>query len=138
MVHKGYLKVYQIALIFNFAEGGISIPCEYRSYLTLLNASKFFTDVKAYGDVKHFEMPYVCKVRKGQTLAPQAQMVFKFKHPNWDIKKQDKNNSKHNERHAVLKYTVSVTGTIHGLLGYFDTKLYKDVYLSCYQIFILD
>ncbi|KAH3824362.1 hypothetical protein DPMN_126197 [Dreissena polymorpha] len=37
-----------------------------------------------------------------------------------------------NSRFKSLEYHVENTAVLHGFAGYFDTMLYKDVYLSMY------
>jgi protein arginine N-methyltransferase 5 len=37
-----------------------------------------------------------------------------------------------NSRFKSLEYHVENTAVLHGFAGYFDTQLYKDVYLSMY------
>lgn len=41
------------------ADGGISIPCKYVSYLAPITSSKLHNEVKAYSDLVHFETPCV-------------------------------------------------------------------------------
>ncbi|XP_052284761.1 protein arginine N-methyltransferase 5-like isoform X2 [Dreissena polymorpha] len=108
-------------------DDGISIPCEYTSYLAPLQSSKLYNEVRASKDrdkpaESNFEMPYVVRLHNCQILAP-PQPVFKFHHPN-------KAEVIDNSRFKSLEYHVENTAVLHGFAGYFDTMLYKDVYLS--------
>lgn len=48
---------------------------------TPITTNKLYSDVKAYGDLQHFETPYVVKFHKIHPLA-DTQEVFTFTHPN--------------------------------------------------------
>eukprot|EP01052_Picozoa_sp_SAG31_P009562 SAG31_NODE_505_length_14757_cov_20.172943_7_plen_90_part_00 len=59
------------------APGGISIPCKCTSQLAPITSSKLHNEVKAYGDLKHFETPYVVKFHNVNQLA-DAKECFIF------------------------------------------------------------
>jgi len=101
--------------------GGISIPCEYTSYVAPLASSKLWNAAKAFKDKEHMETMYVVKVHAAQQLA-EAQACFRFEHPNWE--------EHSNERDIVLTFPIEQTSTIHGFVGYFDSRLYGDHYIS--------
>lgn len=103
---------------------GISIPQSYTSFLQPITSHKLWNDVHAYDDIEHFETPFVVKLFKVTPLA-RTQPVFTFEHPNRAAVID-------NARSAKLSFQCTVPGgaLCHGLAGYFDTYLYKDVTLS--------
>ncbi|XP_069112607.1 protein arginine N-methyltransferase 5-like [Argopecten irradians] len=108
-------------------DDGISIPCEYQSYLAPLQSEKLHNEVKSCKEKDkpleyNFEMPYVVRLHNCKLIA-EPQPVFHFHHPNHD-------NVIDNSRYATLEFTVEENSVLHGLAGYFDTRLYKDVMLS--------
>lgn len=103
-------------------EGGVSIPAAYTSFLSPLMSSKLWNEVKALKEPKWFETPFVVNMRKVVELAsPQA--AFTFVHPN-------RASAIDNNRTATLRFPVTDAGVLHGLAGYFDSTLYKDVHIS--------
>jgi len=102
-------------------EDGISIPAEYTSYVAPLASAKLWNDAKAFKDLSHMETMYVVKVHAGCQLA-EAVECFKFSHPNWAAHS--------NERATVLSWDIEQASTIHGFVGYFDSRLYGDHYIS--------
>lgn len=104
-------------------EDGVSIPQSYTSFLAPLASTKLHNEVKAYGEsVKDMETAYVVKIHRGKTLA-KPQECFKFEHPN-------RAEVIDNSRYCRLKFALNETNVIHGLVGYFETVLYKDIKLS--------
>ncbi|KAL2864662.1 protein arginine N-methyltransferase [Aspergillus lucknowensis] len=69
-----------------------------------------------------------------ETPTPFVQTAWSFSHPNWDIPPQPPSTSmisnSHNVRRARLAFPVPNRGVCHGLGGYFETVLYRDVELS--------
>lgn len=108
-------------------DDGISIPCEYTSYLAPLQSSKLYNEVRASKEKDkpaetNFEMPYVVRLHNCQILAEPIP-VFNFKHPNRDEVID-------NTRFKTLQFDIENTSVLHGFAGYFDTKLFGNVYLS--------
>lgn len=103
-------------------DDGISIPCSYTSYIAPLASSKLHNEVKAWKDLKHFETAYVVKFHNANQVAT-SQECFTFVHPNRQIPID-------NTRYKKFQFKVTESETIHGFSGYFETKLYEDVYLS--------
>lgn len=108
-------------------DDGISIPCEYTSYLAPLQSSKLYNEVRASRDKDkssetNFETPYVVRLHNCQILA-NPKPVFHFFHPNRD-------EIIDNTRYKTIEFDVDSTAVLHGFAGYFDTRLYADVYLS--------
>ncbi|KAL1457835.1 hypothetical protein WDU94_008026 [Cyamophila willieti] len=109
-------------------EGGISIPYNYTSYIAPIMSHKLYSQVKAsmIKEYQHplfrFEQPYVVYQRNKYNIAP-PQPCFKFEHPCED---QDPDNS----RYTKATFHVANDSVLHGVAGYFDTYLYKDIMLS--------
>ncbi|XP_077538137.1 protein arginine N-methyltransferase 5-like [Haemaphysalis longicornis] len=108
-------------------DDGISIPCQYTSYLAPIQSHKLYSEVSALRDKdKHpltpFEVPYVVRLHNVTVLAEQ-QPLFTFVHPN-------KETPFDNNRYKVLKFEIPDNYHLHGFAGYFDTILYKDIKLS--------
>jgi protein arginine N-methyltransferase 5 len=101
---------------------GISIPCEYTSYLAPISSSKLWNEVKNFKDLKHFETSYVVRMFNFQQLA-DSKTCFRFVHPN-------KEEPIDNERFATLCFTSGASAAIHGLAGFFHARLYGDVCIS--------
>ncbi|XP_047327783.1 protein arginine N-methyltransferase 1.5 [Impatiens glandulifera] len=106
-------------------EDGISIPSSYTSFIQPITTSKLYNDVKLHKDLAHFETAYVVKLHRVARLAP-TKPVFTFDHPNISTNKS-------NQRYIKLRFEIPPdTGSalVHGLAGYFDAVLYKDVHLG--------
>lgn len=106
---------------------GISIPQSYTSYLQPITSHKLWCNVHAYGDLAHFETPYVVKLHRYTALSP-PQAVFTFTHPN-----RTHTGCIDNNRQATLHFqssVVDVSSMCHGFAGFFDALLYGDIHLS--------
>lgn len=108
-------------------EDGVSIPCEYTSYLAPLQSSKLYNEVRATKEKDkplemNFEMPYVVRLHNCQILA-DPKKVFHFKHPN-------RAEVIDNSRFTSVEFDVDKTAVLHGFAGYFHTTLYGNVDLS--------
>ena len=104
------------------ADDGISIPSEYISYIAPISSSKLHNEAKAYGDLAHFETPYVVKMHNVHQLC-ESKEVFTFVHPNVDEVID-------NRRYCSVEFEVGQNAVIHGLAGFFDATLYGDVHIS--------
>jgi len=102
--------------------GGISIPCDYTSYVAPLSSSKLWNEVKNFKDLLHFETPYVVKVHNAFEMA-ETKPCFYFSHP-------AENPNPDNSRYRLLRFDLSTGGTLHGFIGYFHSTLYRDVVIS--------
>ena len=108
-------------------DDGISIPCKYTSYATPLSSPKLFAEVTACKEVgkipeANYECPYVVRLQNVNYIDdPQA--VFTFVHPNRD-------DPIDNQRYICLNFKSGQASMIHGVAGFFDMVLYKDVVLS--------
>ena len=103
-------------------DSAISIPSQYTSYLAPISSSKLYNEVKSFNQQSHFETAYVVKVHNVHQLA-ESKECFTFKHPNWTLNFD-------NNRYQILKFRAEESSTLHGLVGYFDATLYKDVHIS--------
>lgn len=103
-------------------ENGISIPCEYTSFVSPIMSSKLWNEVKGQDTLKSFETPYVVRLHNFYALAP-TQKCFRFTHPNFHARID-------NKRQAELRFTAAESAVVHGLAGYFDAVLFEDVTLS--------
>jgi len=108
-------------------EDGISIPCKYTSYASPLSSPKLYAEVSGCREIgkipeAHFECPYVVRLQNVNYIA-DPQEVFTFHHPNYDTPIC-------NERYIRLEFETEETSMIHGIAGFFDMILYKDVTLS--------
>lgn len=109
-------------------EDGISIPCKYTSYAAPLSSPKLHAEVsgcKELGKIPEapFEAPYVVRLQN-VTYLDEPKAVFTFVHPNFVDEPID------NERYIQLDFTTKESSMIHGIAGFFDMVLYKDVVLS--------
>ncbi|XP_025417605.1 protein arginine N-methyltransferase 5-like isoform X1 [Sipha flava] len=113
-------------------DDGISIPCEYSSYLRPLMSHKLFSqtinnnnimDDSCISNSKNavFEQSYI--VLQPNSYKPtKTKKLFTFNHP--------KRNIDSNSRYKCLKYEINSNMQLHGFSGYFDAILYKDITIS--------
>ncbi|CAG8485867.1 5065_t:CDS:10 [Cetraspora pellucida] len=112
--------------------GGISIPTSYTAFISPISSSKLYNEVAAYKDLAHFETPYVVMFQSASELAKPCQ-VWRFDHPNSNISvDEDGNpiNNYHNTRYSKVTFNIRESGILHGIAGYFESILYKDIILS--------
>ncbi|KAI8807420.1 PRMT5 arginine-N-methyltransferase-domain-containing protein [Cladochytrium replicatum] len=112
-------------------ETGISIPSSYTSYVAPLASQKLYNEVTSQRDPTHVETPYVVKFQSVEELAPPA-AVWTFRHPgsNEQAPPGTVQFNIHNTRYGAAKFTISHDTVMHGIAGYFEAVLYKDVMLS--------
>ncbi|KAJ9072975.1 hypothetical protein DSO57_1021457 [Entomophthora muscae] len=114
-------------------DGGISIPCDYSSYLAPMSSVRLHESIAAYNEPSKFEIPYVVMFQQVRLLADPAK-TWTFTHPlpaSGDLVDASIDNSR-NDRYSVnrFKFTPDTEGLVHGLAGYFEATLYKDVVMS--------
>ncbi|KAI9596478.1 PRMT5 arginine-N-methyltransferase-domain-containing protein [Syncephalis fuscata] len=112
---------------------GISIPESYTSYIAPLSSAKLHKEVASLKSKTQYETPYVVLFSAvHQAAEPQA--TWTFDHPLKDPKTQQiiapRADNMHNIRYSSNTFTLTQAAMIHGIAGYFDTVLYKDVTLS--------
>jgi len=108
-------------------DDGISIPSSYTSFLSPIQSSKLYNEVRSCAERDKpyhasFEMSYVVHFRNRMELSP-PQALFTFVHPN-------KETPIDNSRSEILTFPIECDAMLHGFAGYFETVLYKDVMLS--------
>ena len=98
------------------------------SYLSPLAGSKLWNEARhsrvIETQLKALETAYVVKLHNALPLAP-PQTCFTFDHPNpqWP-------DHVDNSRYRRLRFTLAEGATVHGLAGYFESCLYRDVFIS--------
>lgn len=110
-------------------EGGISIPASYTAFAAPLASNRLNNNVAAYKDLEHYETPYVVMFQQVCELA-EAKPLWEFHHPNKQVKDEGQLNNLHNTRYSQAKFTVKHDMVMHGIAGYFESVLYKDVMIS--------
>lgn len=81
-----------------------------------------WNEVKAYKELKNFETAYVVKLFNFKHLA-EAKPCFRFWHPNHSSPID-------NRRYTFMSFKSTDNATIHGMAGYFEAMLYKDIAIS--------
>ncbi|KAI8065879.1 PRMT5 arginine-N-methyltransferase-domain-containing protein [Gongronella butleri] len=113
-------------------DDGISIPANYTAFCAPLASTKLHNEVAAYKDLEHFETPYVVMFQQTCELA-ESEALWTFSHPNKTFPVCDSSNplnNQHNGRYQQVSFDVDKPMTMHGLAGYFESVLYKDVMIS--------
>ncbi|KDN44206.1 hypothetical protein RSAG8_05679, partial [Rhizoctonia solani AG-8 WAC10335] len=120
---------------------GISIPASYTAYLAPISASKLYNDPSGIlRDNKGAETPYVVMLHainmlsggdedKHPRCGPTIQDCWTFEHPRkivLDPQGLPITNT-HNNASCHLTFHIPCAGLMHGLAGYFEAVLYKDV-----------
>ncbi|KAJ3368146.1 Protein arginine N-methyltransferase 5 [Allomyces arbusculus] len=106
---------------------GVSIPHSYTPFWAPVSSSKLWTEASAAKTVAALETPYVVMIRDATVLA-DPQPVWTFTHPVPVATMQPEN--AHNERYSMTEFTMRDEALVHGMAGYFECVLYKDVLLS--------
>lgn len=102
---------------------GISIPYRYRSFIAPIQSYKIYSEVKRCKEYDHpHEAPYVVLFHNHCRIA-EEKVLFEFVHPN----KQEKID---NNRYEAIEFRAKFDATMHGIGGYFDSHLYKDIDIS--------
>ncbi|KAI8331600.1 PRMT5 arginine-N-methyltransferase-domain-containing protein [Choanephora cucurbitarum] len=112
-------------------EDGISIPASYTAFASPLASTRLHNNVAAYKDLEHFETPYVVMFQQVCELA-SPEPLWTFVHPNkQDVPDRgDPLNNLHNKRYSRVEFKVKHDMIMHGIAGYFESVLYKDVMIS--------
>ncbi|KAM8712666.1 hypothetical protein ACLKA7_013060 [Drosophila subpalustris] len=103
-------------------DDGISIPCKSTSYINPIMSAVVHNNVCQAPAATAFNCGYVVLLKNVYDI-DEPKALFEFKHPNRD-KVVD------NTRYKELSFKVQKDCVIHGIGGYFDTVLYKDIILS--------
>lgn len=108
-------------------DDGISIPCSYTSYVAPLQSLQIYNETRRSKDVTNrvgysMETPYVVRLRNCQILS-SPQPAFTFEHPKKELDQS-------NAREVCCSFNIQQDAVVHGIAGYFEAILYKDVTLS--------
>eukprot|EP00501_MAST-03F_sp_TOSAG23-6_P002247 GSMAST32.ASY1.ANO1.2347.1 assembled CDS len=105
---------------------GVSIPCQYTSFVAPITSSKLWNKVRAHSHPtkKPFETGYVVKMHNFKQLA-EAKPCFTFNHPLRPI--SDINNN----RYKILKFKQKEGTMVHGFAGYFESPLHQRQEKDC-------
>jgi protein arginine N-methyltransferase 5 len=108
--------------------GGVSIPCQYTSFLAPVMSAKLWNEAGATKDgLDGYDTGYVVKMHNFETLAP-ARPLFTFEHPvRLHPSSSDANASNanaHNARYRALRFRVRRATLVHGFAGYFEAPLF--------------
>ncbi|XP_041974172.1 protein arginine N-methyltransferase 5 [Aricia agestis] len=121
---------------------GISIPCQYKSYVApistprLWSAAKAATNNPSQAD-KNLETLWVVYMQNKHDIA-ETKEVFTFDHPAKPVIDHEGNEMTNhramaltdNRRSATVKWEVTQDNVMHGFGGYFDCQLYGDETIS--------
>ncbi|KAF7731918.1 hypothetical protein EC973_007749 [Apophysomyces ossiformis] len=102
-----------------------------KSFISPMASTKLYNEVAAYKDLTHFETPYVVMFQQVCELA-RSKPLWVFEHPNTTDVPPDSDpiNNLHNVRYQQVEFEAQHDMTMHGLAGYFESILYKDVMIS--------
>lgn len=92
----------------------------FRVYTVVVYIFKLFSFVN---DLEYpFEAPYVVLFHNHCRI-DEEKLLFEFNHPNPSAKID-------NNRYGSIDFTAKFDATLHGMGGYFDSHLYKDIDIS--------
>ena len=77
-------------------------------------------------DDKQQETPFVVKLRSYFSF-DTPKPLFRFVHPNRDLAADG---SVDNSRYATVRFTAAADGLVHGVAGYFESRLFEELQLS--------
>lgn len=104
-------------------DDGISIPYRYRSFIAPVQSYRIYNEVKTCKEYEHpYEAPYVVLLNNHCRI-DEEKLLFEFHHPNRKVPID-------NNRYQSVDFTAKYDATIHGIGGYFDSHLFKDVDIS--------
>lgn len=113
-------------------DDGISIPCEYSSYLRPVMSHKLFSQTVNNNNIVDESCASNLKVAKFEqfyiVLQPNSykptntKKLFSFNHPKKILES--------NSRYKCLKFKITSNMQLHGFSGYFEAVLYKDIIIS--------
>ncbi|KAL5341601.1 PRMT5 arginine-N-methyltransferase-domain-containing protein [Aspergillus crustosus] len=104
-------------------------------YVVMLHAIDYLSTDQSDGIIGSANnVRYSVATLPSETPSPLVQTAWSFSHPNRDIPPQPPSTSMisnaHNVRRTRLTFPIPNRGVCHGLAGYFETVLYRDVQLS--------
>lgn len=98
-----------------------------------MTSVRLHESIAAYNEPSKFEIPYVVMFQQVRLLADPIK-AWSFAHPlpaNGELVDASVDDSR-NDRYSVCQFQISSTteGLVHGLAGYFEATLYKDVVMG--------
>ncbi len=120
-------EIIKIAMKNLLLKNGINIPQSYDSYVNLLSSTVLYQNAKQFypnDENKGLETNYVVNINAGRVLCPSSAKCFSFSHFEQIAVEDDLT------RYHTHTFQIDVDDIIHGLAGYFETNLYKDIVLS--------
>ncbi|CCM04304.1 uncharacterized protein FIBRA_06475 [Fibroporia radiculosa] len=123
---------------------GISIPSSYTAHIAPLSSSRLLNETRAMKDLKICETPHVVMFRAINILSddggglsgncgPKVQECWEFEHPRREAVLDEQGlppTNSHNARSAKMIFNIPHAGSLHGLAGYFEAVLYRNIGLS--------
>lgn len=112
-------------------DDGISIPCEYSSYLRPLMSHNLFSqtiandliDESCISDLNDAKFEQLYVVLQPKSYKPtKTKKLFTFYHPKKILES--------NSRYKCLNFEITSNMQLHGFSGYFDAVLYKNITIS--------
>lgn len=123
--------------------GGISIPCEYRSFVAPISSPRLWAAAKTSSSTAphkkdgNLETLWVVYMQNKHDIA-ETKVLFTFDHPAKGAKDHEGQEMTDyrglpltdNRREAVVNWTVERDSVMHGFGGYFDCSLYAKEMIS--------
>jgi protein arginine N-methyltransferase 5 len=116
-------------------DGGISIPCDYTSFVAPVSTPKLWQQINGLDNKEKLETPYVVRLWNFVQLAP-AQPCFKFTHPRWCATRGvgaagTEGELSDNRRFGAIRFArQAVSSMVHGFAGFFESTLFGDQMIS--------
>ena len=119
-------EIIKIATKNLLRDDGVNIPQSYDSYISLLSSAVLYQNAKQFypnDENKGLETNYVVSINAGRLLCPKAE-CFSFSHLKPIAADDDL------ARYHAHTFHIKDDETVHGIAGFFETVLYKDIVLS--------
>ncbi|GMF98310.1 unnamed protein product [[Candida] boidinii] len=116
----------------------IFIPQSYSSYIAPVISPQLYKKISIFNDFSKFHNMYIPIYDQFQLLSSEAKKVWEFKHIP-EIYSDFRSNTSNrptgslnfrNKRISKVNLTCKNKGTIHGLIGYFESTLYSNIKIS--------
>ncbi|OWB83458.1 hypothetical protein B5S33_g2088 [[Candida] boidinii] len=123
---------------FTDLENCIFIPQSYSSYIAPVISPQLYKKISIFNDFSKFHNMYIPIYDQFQLLSSEAKKVWEFKHIP-EIYSDFRSNTSNrptgslnfrNKRISKVNLTCKNKGTIHGLIGYFESTLYSNIKIS--------
>lgn len=107
-------------------QNGIMIPQRYTSYVEPISCRKVWSQACAYSKSNCLEMPFVSRLRSHYKISKEGpKKVFSFDHPAGRLGEGESS-----VEFTSIDFTSKTSSVLHGFLGYFECKLYKEIGFS--------